>query len=311
MVPLTMYLLRYGVIQPALEYGYSFALHTPIQLQLPDLYFAVLVLANMFLGAAGYVINDYFDRKIDSINHPDTVIVGKTVHRRFAIILHFVFNSIGVVLGAILSWYYRKPTILLVYLMIAGIFWLYSIHYKKQFLVGNIIVALGTAMIPLQLVYFDLILLNRAYGSLLLLNGISFMPLFYWIAAFALFAFLVNLIREIIKDIEDYEGDRSYGCNSLPIVIGINKSKGVVVALSLITIALLGFFYFNFLKDPVSKIYLSVAVALPLLFVSVLTIRAKTLKHYHLLSILIKVIMLTGVLYALVAKYLIVYLFQV
>lgn len=305
MVPFTMYLLRYGIIEPLLTYGYSPHFDETLTLQFSNSLFFILVAINVLLGAAGYVINDYFDRKIDSINRPHKVIIGNTVHRRFAIILHFTLNGVAVLLGTYLSWVLKKPYIAIVYIMIAGIFWLYSTTYKKQFLIGNIIVALGTAMIPLQVAFFELIYLNTSYSELLMGTDLSFKILFYWIAAFALFAFLTNLLREIIKDIEDFEGDRSYGCNTLPVIAGIKASKIVSIVLTFTIIWLLSFLYYKFLNDPISKIYLSLAVAMPLLITAFFIVRSKTAKNYHKLSWLIKIIMLTGVLYALVAKYII------
>jgi len=303
MVPFTMYLLRYGIIQPALDYGYSLNLGQPITLQFSDNLFLILVIINILLGAAGYVINDYFDRKIDSINRPQKVIIGNTIHRRFAIILHFTLNGIAVLLAGYLSWYLKKPVIAIVYIAIAGIFWLYSTTYKKQFLIGNVIVALGTAMIPLQVAYFDMLALNETYSEILVSSNISFTVLFYWIAAFAIFAFLTNFLREIVKDIEDFEGDRSYGCNTMPVVIGIKATKIIAIVLIFSIIWLLSFLYFKFLMDPLSKWYLSVAIGLPLLIAGILLVRAKTTSQYHKLSWLIKFIMLSGVFYAVIVKY--------
>jgi 4-hydroxybenzoate polyprenyltransferase len=311
MVPFTMYLMRYGVIKPILEYGFSFSMGEQIELVLPSFYFFILVMINVFLGAGGYVINDYFDRKIDAINRPDKVVVDKEISRRKAIILHFVFDAIAIILAGIFSWYLRKPTVFILYVMIAGIFWLYSTTYKKQLLVGNVIVALGTATIPLQVGFFDVLALNRAYASELLLKNISFMPIIYWMAAFALFAFLINLIREIIKDLEDLEGDESYGCNTLPVVFGVQISKNVVLALIGIVLFFLAFFYFRYLHDSISMWYLLLMITAPLVLVAVLTIRAKVLGHYKRISLIIKIIMLLGVLYALIAYQLMEFLFKI
>lgn len=309
MVPLTMYLLRYGIIKPALDYGYSLSTGETITFQFSDNLFLILVIINILLGAAGYVINDYFDRKIDTINRPSKVIVGQGIHRRFAIILHSVLNGMAIILAGYLSWQLKKPVVIIAYIMISGIFWFYSTTYKKQLLIGNVVVAMGTAMIPLQVAYFDIITLNSAYGELLIMNGLSFKILFYWIAAFAIFAFLTNLLREIVKDVEDFEGDRSYGCNTLPVVVGIKATKILAIVLTLVIVWLLAFVYFKFLNDPISKWYLLFFVAIPLLAVAIFIVKAKTIQHYHKLSWLIKIIMLTGILYAAVAKYIMVYNF--
>ncbi|MFA6402195.1 MAG: geranylgeranylglycerol-phosphate geranylgeranyltransferase [Salinivirgaceae bacterium] len=310
MVPLTMYLLRYGIIEPALTYGYSFALGENMQLQLPFLLFNLLILINMLLGAAGYVINDYFDRKIDSINRPEEVIVGNTVHRRFAIILHFTLNAIAVILSGFLAWHFRKPLILVAYLMIVGIFWLYSTTYKKQFLIGNIIVALGTAMIPLQLAYFELNALIQEYGLAMALQGQSFKVLLYWLASFALFAFLTNLIREIIKDMEDFEGDSSYGCNTIPVILGVKSAKIIISMLSILTIWLLWYFYNSYLNNQISKWYLLFTIAIPLVVVTYFTVTGNSVKRFHYMSQFMKIIMLNGILYSVVTYFLMEYLIK-
>jgi 4-hydroxybenzoate polyprenyltransferase len=311
MVPLTMYLLRYGVIEPALIYGYSFAFGDSVQLQLPFGLFNLLIAINMLLGAAGYVINDYFDRKIDTINRPEEVIVGNTIHRRFAIILHFTLNAIAVILSGFLSWYFQKPIILVAYLMIVGIFWLYSTTYKKQFLIGNIIVALGTAMIPMQLAYFEIQALIMEYGLPMAMKGLTFKVLFYWLATFAIFAFLTNIIREIIKDMEDFEGDASYGCNTIPVVLGIKAAKTIVTVLTLFTIWLLWYFFNQHLNNQISKWYLLIAVVIPLLFAAFFTIKSHSVKLFHRTSVLMKIIMLNGILFSIVTYFLMEYLIKI
>lgn len=311
MVPFTMYLLRYGIIEPALQYAYSPALSQNLELQMPASWFFMLAIINVLLGAAGYVINDYYDRKIDVVNRPNTVLVGKSIPRRNAIIIHWVLNIIAIFLAAYLSYKIRKPLVLIVYIMIAGVFWLYSTTYKRQFLVGNIIVALGTAMIPLQVAYFEIIMLNNHYAELLIVNSINFKAILIWIMAFATFAFLTNLIREIVKDIEDFEGDSNFGCQTLPVVIGITGAKLAAIFLSVITVGLLIMVYLKYLGDIISMSYLSVTVVLPLLIVIVLLCKAKTVKNYHNISTIIKIVMFTGICYTLLARYLMVYHFYI
>jgi 4-hydroxybenzoate polyprenyltransferase len=306
-----MYLLRYGIVEPALLYAYSPAIGSPVLLQFPHGWFLVVVLINVFLGAAGYVINDYFDQKIDTINRPGQVVIGKVLHRRAAIILHFILNGIAAVLAALLAYKLRNPMVLAIYLAIAGVFWLYSSAYKKQFLTGNIIVALGTATIPLQVAFFDIIALNQTYAYTLALNGLTFKPLLYWLMAFALFAFLTNLLREIVKDIEDFEGDSNFGCQSLPVVLGIYWTKIISVFMSITIAALIFWFYIVFLADKVTLFYFAITLILPLLIVAILAYKAKTVKQYRTISIIIKLIMLGGIAYALVAKQLMAYNFPV
>lgn len=301
MVPLTMYLMRYCIIQPMLDYQFSIQLGTQVTHQLSEGYFLILVLINVFLGAAGYVINDYFDRKIDTINRPESVVVDRILPRRIAIVYHSVLNIIALVLAGIFAWHLQIKMIFVLYMLIAGIFWLYSTNYKKQLFVGNIVVACGTATIPLQVGLFEYVTLTRVYGFDMLVKGLSFMPIMYWMAGFAFFAFIINIIREIIKDMEDLEGDSNYGCNTLPLAYGIKTSKIVVVALTLFAIVALAMTYYIFFHETLTLLYMLIFITLPLIIVIILTIRADEVKQYHRISNIIKAIMLFGILYSVLA----------
>jgi len=151
-VALTMYLMRFGVIQPLLaQKGFA--------LQMSEWFFLLLVLSTVFITAAGYVINDYFDTKTDLVNRPLRVVVGRQLSRRAAIFTHWLLNSIGFVLGLAVSFYINRPFFAMGFFVIPGILWFYSTTYKRQFLVGNIIVALLTALVPLMTILFELPLL--------------------------------------------------------------------------------------------------------------------------------------------------------
>jgi 4-hydroxybenzoate polyprenyltransferase len=124
----------------------------------------------------------------------------------------------------------------------------------------------------------------------------------YWIGGFALFAFLTNLTREIIKDIEDFEGDMAYGRNTIPIVIGMLSAKILASAIIVITIILLYLIWYFYINDLITLIYISAAIVLPLLFVIFKLLRSTERKHLHSASSLMKMVMLTGLLYSVVVK---------
>jgi len=190
---LTQYLMRWSIIKPILEvYGFK--------LQFSELHFFFLVMATVFITAAGYVINDYFDTKTDLVNRPETVIVGRLLNRRWAILLHIILNTIGIGLGAYISFYIGIPILTFVFVLITGVLWFYSTTYKRQFLIGNIIVATLTALVPLMVILFEIPLLNKEYGLLIREMYFDLKHIIFWVSAFALFAFLLTLIREIIKD---------------------------------------------------------------------------------------------------------------
>ena len=302
MVVLTMYLLRYCIIQPMLDYQFSIQLGSQLKLQLSDTYFLILVLINILLGAGGYVINDYYDRRVDNINRPDSVVVDKLLPRRSAIIYHIVLTAAAIVLAAFFARYLRMFSIFLLYAMLAGLFWMYSTTYKKQLFVGNLVVSVCTALIPLQVGLFEYLTLAREYGYEMLLHNLSLMPIMYWMAGFAFFAFIINLIREIVKDMEDLEGDNYYGCNTIPLHYGIKIAKIISISLIIITIAAVFMVYQLYIHDFVTLLYISIFIILPLIIAAILTARADEAKDYHRISTILKIAMLTGVLYSVLAR---------
>lgn len=302
MILLTMYLLRYCIIQPMLDYQFSIQLGTQMTLQLPDAYFLILVLINILLGAGGYVINDYYDRRVDNINRPDSVVVDKLLPRRSAIIYHIALTAAAIVLAAIFAWHLHMISIFLLYVMLAGLFWMYSTTYKKQLFVGNLVVSVCTTLIPLQVGLFEYLTLAREYGYDMLLNDLSFMPIMHWMAAFAFFAFIINLIREIVKDMEDLEGDNYYGCNTIPLCYGIRIAKIISISLIIITIVALIMVYQLYIHDFITLLYISAFIILPLAVAAILTVRADEAKDYHRVSTILKIAMLTGVLYSVLAR---------
>jgi 4-hydroxybenzoate polyprenyltransferase len=185
--------------------------------------FLFLVLATLCLTAGGYVINDYFDIKTDLINRGN-VIVGTVIPRRRAMMLHNILNIAGVAAGFYISWrvgYFWLGTL---FLLVSGLLWFYSASYKRQFLIGNILVAILTALVPFLVVFFEFPTMYEYYS----VNAIEhpyYKLLFFWTGGFSVFAFMTTLAREIIKDIEDYEGDREYGRSTLPVVLGYKKHK--------------------------------------------------------------------------------------
>jgi len=290
--------MRWSIIKPILEV-YDF------KLQFSELNFFFLVMATVFITAAGYVINDYFDTKTDLVNRPETVIVGRVLNRRWAILLHVILNTIGIGLGVYVSFYIGIPALSIVFVLITGILWFYSTTYKRQLLIGNIIVAVLTALVPLMVILFEIPLLNKEYGLLMHEMRTNFVHIILWVSAFALFAFLLTMIREIIKDVEDFEGDSAYGRRTMPIVLGVLNSKIVIITFIITTLFSLLYLNFRFLNDMITLIYFIIFLIIPLLFLLYKIIIANNKKDYHRSSNLSKLIMLAGILYSLVANYII------
>ncbi|MBP5503129.1 MAG: geranylgeranylglycerol-phosphate geranylgeranyltransferase [Bacteroidales bacterium] len=265
--------------------------------------FVFLTAATVMLAAGGYIINDYFDTKSDMINRPDNVVIGNDVSRGNALAWHLGLNIAACVLGAVVSLRIGVWLFALFFPFVSGLLWFYSSTYKKMFLLGNVIVAFLTSMVPLLPVAYE-IPGQIAVGNENVVNGLLDLNiLFYWALGFALFAFVTTLFREIIKDIEDVDGDREIGRNTVPAVIGVTASKIVSSVLIVATIAALVVVWHTFLGDTLSAVYFGVALVLPLLFLiyKVMTMNSK--KEIHFVSTLAKIIMLAGILYLFVVRY--------
>jgi 4-hydroxybenzoate polyprenyltransferase len=304
-VVITMVLMRYAVLDPLVKkvgivLSSNPAQEISMQLQFPLIDFILLVVATVFITAGGYVINDYFDIKTDLINR-GKVIVGTKIERRTAMMWHFILNFLGIVIGLYISWKAGYTMMGSLFIIVSGLLYFYSASYKRQFLIGNIIVAILTAAVPMLVAIYEWPALYRYYAS----NALETPQLdfiLYWIGGFALFAFLTTLAREIIKDIEDFEGDVAYGRNTLPVVLGIMTSRIISAVLVIAIIILLYLTWYFYVNDKITLIYISVAIVLPLLFVLYRLVRTGEKGNIHKASNIMKIAMLTGVLYSVVVK---------
>ena len=303
-VALTMMLMRYAVIRPLLGVMPVTLAGDPVvsafmTFRLGWIDFLILVISTCLITAAGYVINDYFDIRADLINR-GSIIVGNTITRRKAMMYHNVFNILGVLGGTYVSARIGFVWLGIFFALISGLLWFYSTTYKRQLLVGNIIVALLVAMVPMLVVVYDGAPVYKYYSQAALdFPGVA--VIFWWVGGFALFAFLTTLIREIIKDMEDCEGDRETGRKTLPVISGLSVCRVIVVVLALVTIALLYIVWNRYLHDRITLVWLSLLVALPLAIVIYRIVTGKEKKDLHFASRLMKLIMLTGILYSLAA----------
>jgi 4-hydroxybenzoate polyprenyltransferase len=230
----------------------------------------MLVLSSVLIAAAGYIINDYYDVKIDLINKPGRVVIGKTLRRRVAMFFHIVFSFTGIVIGFVLSW-----KIGVIDLFSVGMLWLYSNQLKRLPFIGNFSVALLTGL-SIYIVHF------------IYPDGHS------WVLAYAAFAFSFTMIREIIKDMEDVKGDTAFGCRTLPVIYGIRRTKWVIYGLSVLfvlTLCLLSYYYVGY-----DLAIFSTGLVVPLGYLWWRLNRADTVKEFGFLSTYCKYVMLFGIL---------------
>ena len=295
---LTQALIRYYVIQPVVnEYGF--------RLSFPFLFFVILVFVTVLIAAAGYVINDYYDVKADYINRPDRSIVGKKLSRSTTFILFVVLLVIALLFGAYVALFSRMTELLLIFIIISGLLWFYSYSYSKQFLVGNLVIAALTAMVPLLIGLTEIKSLLIVYKGKVFENMEMIEQVKYWVLAFSSFAFLTTLTREIIKDTEDFQGDLIDNRNTIPIVLGEKVAKIIVILLVALLIVSIGFVYVKYLPFHFfSIIYILITLIIPLAYIIYSVWLATDKNDYHRVSEMLKFIMVAGILFAMVNKYL-------
>jgi 4-hydroxybenzoate polyprenyltransferase len=264
--------------------------------ELPEkdlLHFIFLILASLFIAAAGYIINDYFDINIDEINKPEKMVVDKVIHRRWAIAWHFMLSFTGLVFTALALPVFGKWYLILANIACVALLWFYSTNFKKSLLIGNIVISLLTAW-TILIIFFSKVSAENAFEP-----GNHAQPKFFRIAfLYAGFAFVCSLIREAIKDIEDIRGDEKYGSRSMPIAWGINASKVyiavwmIVLIIMLLTLQvyILQFRWWGLVA------YAIVLIIVPLVLIFRKLFKASAAEDYHHLSNRIKLVMLAGIL---------------
>jgi 4-hydroxybenzoate polyprenyltransferase len=230
----------------------------------------LLVWSTACIAAAGYIINDYYDVKIDIINKPDRLIIGRSISRRYAMALHLVFNFVGLFLAWQISY-----NILVLHLFSVFLLWWYSNFLKRQAIWGNLVVSILT-------------------GFSVLAVAVLFKQSELLVAIYALFALVMSFIRELIKDMEDMKGDKNYGCQTAPIRFGLRFSKRIiywVVALLVVLLLSFGLWY-----KPFMVFVFIVLIIIPLgVFLKKLS-QADTKKDFSFLSKFCKGLMISGIL---------------
>jgi len=285
-IVMSQYFFRHFIILPL----YAMEGITP---PLNAVLFAMIVVSTVCIAAGAYAINDYFDMRIDRINKPQKMILGRLIPRRFAILSHGVLTVIGVLLSLTAAYLIGSWKLGIISLVIATALWFYSFKYKASFLTGNFIIALLSAFV------FFIVWLYEFYaqihtGQTYLRNAQFFNNIMLFFVAFS---FITSLIREIIKDIEDIEGDRRVGCKTLPIVWGIKKAhltSLILSGLNIIMLIIIAFITLKYNKFFLLRYYLLFIAAL-FIYLLNLILKAKKKDDYGFISMMLKVIMLAGI----------------
>lgn len=276
-----------------LLFRYGFLKFQNIFLSLNDWQYGLLVLATVLIAAAGYIINDILDQETDYDNDKGNVIVGQLISEKNAYNLYFVLNIAGVGIGYYLANVIQKPSFAGAFIIISATLYMYATTLKQMLIIGNIIVALLLSFSVIIIGLFDL--LPATYEG----NQAEMGVMFSILIDYAVFAFIINLIREIVKDMEDVEGDYNNGMSTLPIAIGNKKTSIIVSVLGIIaTLILLWYINTNLMSSKLyyAAIYALLFVVAPLIFVVVKVWNAKEKKEFHFLSTILKWIIFFGIL---------------
>ncbi|MBQ6789833.1 MAG: geranylgeranylglycerol-phosphate geranylgeranyltransferase [Paludibacteraceae bacterium] len=270
--------------------------------QLPWYVLLLVGAAIVLIAAGGYVINDYFDVKIDRINRPDEVIVTRSVSKPAAMRLSVGLSGIGVVCGIAVAVLMRSMTLGIIFVLVPGLLWFYSSSYKRLFMVGNLTIALLAGMTPMIVAMTNVAQLQLLYEAILPYTSLEH-DLYAWLGGFALFAFLLTWIREIVKDLQDQMGDRELECHSMPVVWGEKWTKVFVTLLIVSALALIGHLWWHVLPFPtswtsLSTRYIVLGIVIPLLGSLWLLWSAKIPSDYKTCQQVIKLTMLLGMLYS-------------
>lgn len=262
----------------------------------------LLIVSVVGIAAGGYVINDYFDVKIDRINRPDNLVVTRIISRDAAMNLFYGLTAVGVIAGMVVAWWAHSWTLLFTYVVIPGLLWFYSASYKRMFLVGNLVVAFASAIVPLLVAIANADYLHHLYQ-----NALAYSPivgeLYVWTGGFAAFAFLLTWVREIVKDIEDIEGDREMECRTLPIVWGDKVAKIIATILLVVIATLIVYILFAVLPfshewKSLPTRYVVFGLIVPILCSIVLLWAANNRTEYHRVQAIIKFAMFMGMLFS-------------
>jgi len=274
-------------------FRYAFLKQQDIPLALNDWQYGLLVLSTVLLAAAGYVINNIYDVATDTINKPEDVVIGKGISETAGYNIYVALNITGVALGFILSNIILRPGFASLFILIASLLYFYATTLKQIMILGNFVVALLLSASVLIIGVFDLF--PATNGE----NQAQMASFFSILTDYALFAFMINFIREIVKDIEDVNGDYNQGMNTLPIAIGISRAAKIAVGFAVIAF-ILCLLYINiyFFQNNlfIATFYAFAFVLAPLLYFIVKVVSAKSKKDYHHLSTVLKLILFFGIL---------------
>ncbi len=277
-IALAQVFIKYGLFQP---FG--------IDITLNAFGFALLVMATLCIAAAGNIINDIYDVEIDRINKPTKVLIGKKISEKGANRIFIILNIIGVAIGFYLANIIERPGFAALFVVFSALLYLYASYLKGMLLIGNLLVSALVAMSLIIVPLFDLL------PAITPENQPTQATIFGIVLDFAFFAFFMNFIREIVKDLQDINGDKKGGMNTLAIALGRKRTTKIVfVFAAFMVFGVVLYMYKYIYSQQLLVLYFLFAIVAPLLYFCIRTWGAETVKDYAFLSTLLKIIMFLG-----------------
>ena len=262
-----------------------------IEVALADWQFYLLVISTVCIAAGGYIINDINDQETDAKNKKNGNIVGKSISENLAYNLYIGFTLTGVAIGFMLSRLIFRPNFVLVFILCASLLYIYATYFKQILVIKNIVVALMLSISILVVGLFEIFpaTADDNRDKMTLVMSVLF--------DFATIAFIINFLRELVKDIEDVEGDSIQGIRTIPIVLGIGKTSKLVFGLSFIPIACMLYYVYNYLFTlTYATAFILLFLIGPLLYFTIMSWNAKTKKDFGHLSGILKFVIFFGIL---------------
>ncbi len=284
MIALMQYLIKYALLLPFQE---SHGVH----ITLSNFNFFLMVLATLCIAAGGYIINDIYDVDTDKINKPNQIVINKYIAEKTGSTLFIILNIIGVGLGFYLSQGIGKSSFFAIFFIASALLYIYSTSLKQIAVVGNVVVSIVVALSILLVGIFELIPVMTSNNKAVQTTFLNI------IRDYAIFAFMINLVRELIKDVEDIDGDYKAGIQTLPILIGRERANKIIFVLSIVPIIAISYYVVTYMfKQELVVGYFLILVVAPLIYVSIKLFSAENKAQYNHISLILKLVMLTGML---------------
>jgi 4-hydroxybenzoate polyprenyltransferase len=280
LIALAQFLVRYCIILAAYQTEYLHTNEFPEHLSNID--FILLVFSTLIIAAGGNIINDVFDVDIDAINKPGKNLIGIKIKESVAKNVSYTFLFLGSAIGMSVAVKQNLFAMGFLFPFSAVTLYMYSSQFKKQLLIGNLLIALLSGLSILIVVLFEP----------------HFYPNMQFVIIYAVFAFLLSMTRELVKDAEDIDGDERAQCKTFPIFFGIRKTKMLASFFILLNAAaIIYFLYLYFYNNTVINFwYLACLFLIPLAALQYLIITASEKKDFYYASLFSKIVMLYGLL---------------